>query len=65
VVSSAYEDKEIKAQRLSEASHTLVLLLQASVFGGGRFHSGHRRLPAMMNDGNDSTIDSGTVKDGV
>jgi len=39
--------------------------LQASAFDGGRFHSGRRRLPAMMNDGDGGTIDGGVIKGGV
>jgi hypothetical protein len=30
-----------------------------------RFSSGHRRLPAMMNDGDSGTIDGGAIKGGV
>jgi len=42
-----------------------VSYLQESVFGGGRFHSGRRRLPAMMNDGDGGKIDGGAIKGGV
>jgi len=39
--------------------------LQASAFGGGRFRSGRRHFPAMMNDSDGGTIDGGTVKGDV
>jgi len=54
------EDKEIKAQRSSEASHTLALCCRRqrlTVAGFG--------LPAMMNDGNGGTIDGGAIEGGI
>jgi hypothetical protein len=33
-----------------------------SAFDRGRFRSGRRRLPAMMNDGNGGTIDGSAIK---
>jgi len=42
-----------------------VSLLLALVFDGGRFYSGCRHLPAMMNDGNGGTINGSKIKGGI
>ncbi len=62
---SSLSDIVLIPERLSEASHTLVLQLQASAFDCGRFCSGRRHLPVMMNDGDGGTIDGGAFIGGV
>jgi hypothetical protein len=45
--------------------HVVAAGVSVCRFDGGRFHSVHRRLPAMMNDGDSGTIDGGAIKGGV